>query len=59
MPSDLFVGPERDRELDRTVTGSSGPTVPVLPIFLRKTGEDCGPKTGSGPVQDQTETVGV
>ena len=27
--------------------------------FLRKTGKDRGPKTSSGPVQDQTETVGL
>ena len=39
--------------------GSSGPMVPVLPIFLRKIGKDRSPKTGSGPVQDQTEMVGV
>ena len=39
--------------------GSSRPTVPVLSIFLRKTGKDHGPKTGSGPVQDRTEMVGL
>ena len=36
---------------DQTVTGSSGPTVPVLSIFLRKTGKDQF-RTGSGPNQD-------